>query len=104
MAILLYSGFPLLLELLLQITFATAQEPIQQAVWNVPNGQDADFSNTFYDGNTVPISWNELEDGNTALYATLDLWVTTFDYTINQYSQLLTGNSLYHHALLWNPS
>ena len=103
MAVLLYSILLLLFDLLLRVAFVAAQDTIQEEVWNVPSGQDVDFSNTFYDGNTVPISWNEYGGGNTASYDTLDLWVTTFDYTVHQYSQLLNGNSASHYILLLNP-
>lgn len=99
MALLLHLYFPLLLDFLLHPTVVAAQATVQQIVWNVPNGQEPDFSNTFYAGNTVPISWNELGGGNTAAYDSLDLWVTTFDYSVHQYSQLLTGTSLSRHVM-----
>src|SRR5215469_3891857 len=80
-----------LLDLYLLFPRISSQESVQQAIWTVPNGQEPDFSNTFTVGNTIPISWNQDGNGTVEENNALDLWVTTFDYSVHQYSQLLEG-------------
>lgn len=91
MPLLSYFYLLALLDLYLLFPRISSQETVQQALWNVPNGQEPDFSNTFTGGNTIPISWNQYGNGSMEGYDALDLWVTTFDYSVHQYSQLLDG-------------
>jgi len=81
-----------LLGLYLLFPRISSQLSVQQYVSNVP-----DFSNSFFEGNTIPISWNQDGNGSTAEYDALNLWVTTFDYSVHQYSELLHG---FHHPSL----
>ncbi|CRG87128.1 hypothetical protein PISL3812_04143 [Talaromyces islandicus] len=62
--------------------------------WKVPNGNQADFSQTFTNGEILPIAWNgwnsewtdDFLDGTTVA----NLWVTSYNYKSYQYTQELT--------------
>jgi hypothetical protein len=69
-------------------------DPVE-AGWTLPNPNDADFNQLFYEGNTLPIAWtgwpassidNFLHGANP-----VDLWITSFDYNQTPYNQLLTS-------------
>lgn len=80
-----------LLNLSLLFLRVSGQETVQQIVWNVPNGQEPDFSSTFDAGDSIPVSWNQYGNGSVEEYDALDLWVTTADYSVHPYAQLLDG-------------
>jgi hypothetical protein len=69
------------------LSLAVAQT-VQSILWNTPNGNEPDLSQTFTNGQTLPVSWNAwTDDSYIDAYTNLvDLWVTSFDYNINQYS------------------
>jgi len=72
---------------------AWAQETIQNILWNVPDGDLSDLSQTFTAGTTLPLSWNNY---TSTLYVDttknlVDLWVTSFDNSLNSFSQLIKG-------------
>ncbi|KAK2744796.1 hypothetical protein FQN55_006552 [Onygenales sp. PD_40] len=64
-----------------------------QEGWGVPDGGQPDFTATLRNGQSVPFSWkgwnstwtDEYLDGKT----TNDLWVTSFDYAIAPFAELL---------------
>ncbi|KAF2103274.1 hypothetical protein NA57DRAFT_52801 [Rhizodiscina lignyota] len=68
-----------------------AQDTIQAALWKVPDGTSPDFSQTFTDGESIPLAWNDFSGTSdvNASASLLDLWLTSFDWDNNQYSQLL---------------
>jgi hypothetical protein len=70
-----------------------AQETVQQILWNVPDGNLTDLSQTFTAGTTLPLSWNgwTSPDYIDAFKTLVDLWVTAWDYNLNPFSQLLKG-------------
>ncbi|KAK4174636.1 hypothetical protein QBC36DRAFT_191830 [Triangularia setosa] len=49
----------------------------RQYLWNVPNGKQPDFSESYTHGQNIPISWNAL---NNSVY---DLWLTTWNFEVN---------------------
>ncbi|KAL1619712.1 hypothetical protein SLS56_010011 [Neofusicoccum ribis] len=55
-----------------------------QNLWKVPDGDKADLSQTFQSGQTLPLSWEALNE------STNDLWVTTFNYNEVKFSSLIT--------------
>ncbi|KAF7903126.1 hypothetical protein EAE99_012152 [Botrytis elliptica] len=66
-----------------------AQTYISSTVWIVPDGNTADLSKTYTEGITLQVTWNPVPEGYQ--FQTLsNLWVTTWDYEITQFSQLLT--------------
>lgn len=69
-----------------------AQDEVQEALWKVPDGTSADFSQTFTVGNSIPLAWNEFSDTSylNVTNTLLDLWVTSFDWNTVQYAQKLT--------------
>lgn len=66
-----------------------------QSYWTVPDGQLADFKQTFKNQQTLPVAWNGWNSVWTGEYldnlTIADLWVTSFNYDQYQYSQLLHG-------------
>lgn len=87
-----YLRAPLYALLLFQINrFAAQAQTIQNILWNTPDGNLADLSQTFTAGITLGLSWNAYESTqyvdtvNNLVY----LWVTAFDYNTNPFSQLL---------------
>ena len=79
--------------LLLSLAHIAHTETVQQG-WILPDGSYPDFSQTFRVGQTLPLSWS-------ALNATVDnLWVTTFDYGVDQFSQLLAGKYFTQNIIL----
>ena len=48
------------------------RDPQREYLWNTPDGQKADFSETYTDGDEMVISWNAL---NNSIY---DLWLTSW--------------------------
>ncbi|KAF7896703.1 uncharacterized protein EAF01_009106 [Botrytis porri] len=68
-----------------------AQTYVSSTVWIVPDGNTADLSKTYTEGITLQVTWNPVPEGYQ--FQTLsNLWVTTWDYEITQFSQLLTEN------------
>jgi hypothetical protein len=72
---------------------AWAQKTIQNILWNVPDGDLPDLSQTFTAGSTLPLSWNNY---TSTLYVDttknlVDLWVASFDNSLNSFSQLIKG-------------
>ncbi|TGO15599.1 hypothetical protein BTUL_0038g00290 [Botrytis tulipae] len=68
-----------------------AQTYVSSTVWIVPDGNTADLSKTYTEGITLQVTWNPAPEGYQ--FQTLsNLWVTTWDYEITQFSQLLTEN------------
>lgn len=51
--------------------------------WKVPDGYKSDLSQTFTSGQTLPVSWQSMNE------STNDLWVTTWNYNEVQYSSLI---------------
>ncbi|KAG4432644.1 hypothetical protein IFR05_011869 [Cadophora sp. M221] len=73
--------------------FTTAQT-VQSIVWKVPDGTLPDLSQQFTTGNTLPLSWNawNLDQYVNATKNLVDLWVTSFDYSLNAFSQRIARN------------
>ncbi|SRR6266536_963955 len=75
------------------LSVAWSQKTIQNVIWNVPDGDLPDLSQTFTAGTTLPLSWNNYT--STAYVDTtknlVDLWVASFDYSLNLFSQLIKG-------------
>ncbi|THV49218.1 hypothetical protein BGAL_0206g00210 [Botrytis galanthina] len=68
-----------------------AQTYVSSTVWIVPDGNTADLSKTYTEGITLQVTWNPAPEGYQ--FQTLsNLWVTTWDYEVTQFSQLLTEN------------
>ena len=68
-------------------------QTVQSIVWVVPDGSLADLTQTFANGETLPLAWNawnstEYVDTTKNL---VDLWVTGFDFALNPYSRRLAG-------------
>ncbi|QKX60972.1 uncharacterized protein TRUGW13939_08118 [Talaromyces rugulosus] len=65
-----------------------------QNYWTVPNGNQPDFSQTFSNGETLPIAWNGWDSEWTGYFldgATVaNLWVTSYNYQAYQYTQELS--------------
>jgi hypothetical protein len=72
-------------------------QTVQTLLWNVPDGKASDLSLTFTNGNTVPLSWNNWT--STSFIDTtkshVDLWVTSYDWNLNQYAETLKSKSPY---------
>ena len=91
-----YSNFKPPLAVWPSCLFALAAraQTIQSDLWVVPNGGGADLSQTFQNGQELPLKWNQLEasqylDTQNNL---VDLWVTAWlPNTLTSFSQLLTG-------------
>ncbi|TAQ85161.1 hypothetical protein B7494_g6514 [Chlorociboria aeruginascens] len=70
------------------------EKTVQQVLWNIPDGNLSDLSQTFTNGAVLPLSWNSF--ASTAYVDTIDnlvnLWVTSFDYSHNPFSALLKEN------------
>ncbi|KAB8298966.1 hypothetical protein EYC80_001110 [Monilinia laxa] len=67
------------------------QTYVSSTVWVVPDGNTADFSRTYTEGITLQVTWNSVLEGYQ--FSTLsNLCVTTWDYEVIQFSQLLTKN------------
>ncbi|KAK4195131.1 hypothetical protein QBC40DRAFT_237144 [Triangularia verruculosa] len=49
----------------------------RQYLWNVPNGREPDFSESYTHGQNIPISWNALNN------SVFDLWLTTWNAEAN---------------------
>jgi len=63
--------------------------PATPGLWKFPDGARTDFSQTFYAGQFVNISWS---GGFNTSYS--DLWITAWDYDENNsFAQLLTSRS-----------
>ncbi|KAH6665956.1 hypothetical protein B0J14DRAFT_678566 [Halenospora varia] len=69
---------------------------IQTAVWKVPDGKLENFSQTFFQGQTLAVSWNgwtQVVGGVLdATKSLTDLWVTAFDSAQNPYNELIKSN------------
>jgi hypothetical protein len=66
-----------------------------QSRWVVPDGTQPDFSQTFINGNALPIAWEGWNSTDTTSFlhsavTVANLWVTTFGGDV-LYTQLLTG-------------
>ncbi|PVH88979.1 hypothetical protein DL98DRAFT_508819, partial [Cadophora sp. DSE1049] len=70
--------------------FTTAQT-VQSILWKVPDGTLPDLSQQFTTGNTLPLSWNAWNSDQyvDATKNLVDLWATSFDYSLNAFSQRL---------------
>jgi hypothetical protein len=68
-------------------------QTVQSILWNIPDGNLPDLSETFTAGTTLPLSWNgwTSPDYVDAMTTLVDLWVTGFDYNVDPFSQLLIG-------------
>jgi len=65
-------------------------------LWKFPEGAKADFSQTFYAGQVVNISW---AGGFNKSYS--DLWITAWEYDdSNSFAQLLTSMPSERHCWL----
>jgi hypothetical protein len=67
-------------------------DTVQQLLWNTPSGDAADLSLTFTNGQTLPLSWNNWTTYTTDIDASttlVDLWVSSFDWNLNQYAKNL---------------
>ncbi|KAH7409455.1 hypothetical protein BKA64DRAFT_720727 [Cadophora sp. MPI-SDFR-AT-0126] len=73
--------------------FTTAQT-VQSILWKVPDGTLSDLSQQFTTGNTLPLSWNAWNSDQyvDATKNLVDLWATSFDYSLNAFSQRLAKN------------
>ncbi|KAK3988816.1 hypothetical protein QBC44DRAFT_397370 [Cladorrhinum sp. PSN332] len=49
----------------------------RQYFWNVPEGNRPDFSDTYSHGESIPVSWNAL---NNSVY---DLWITSWNWDVH---------------------
>ncbi|KAL3419601.1 hypothetical protein PVAG01_08099 [Phlyctema vagabunda] len=81
--------------LVLQASYCMAQaQTVQEAIWNIPDSSLSDLSQTFTSGTTLPLSWNPYKSSAyiDASNSLLDLWVSTYDFAQNPYSQLLKEN------------
>ncbi|CZR64405.1 uncharacterized protein PAC_14303 [Phialocephala subalpina] len=78
--------------LVLLFSLISSQKTIQQIIWNVPDGNLSDLSQTFTAGQTLPLSWNSY--ASTQYVDTtknlVDLWVAAFDFNLNPFSQRVT--------------
>jgi hypothetical protein len=91
-AIYLSSCYFLLLSRLPSLVVA---QSVQASLWNTPDRRQSDLSQTFTNGQTLPLSWNSW-DSTAYLDPTenlINLWGCSFDYSLNQYNILL--KSLY---------
>lgn len=71
----------------------TVAQTVQSILWKVPDGTLADLSQQFKTGNTLPLSWNTWNSDQyvDATKKLVDLWVTSFDYSLNAFSQRLAS-------------
>ncbi|TAQ84357.1 hypothetical protein B7494_g7314 [Chlorociboria aeruginascens] len=58
---------------------------VQQVIWNVPDGNSSDFTDTYTNGNTLNLSWNSWLSTSyvDAEHNLVDLWVVGFDFDVN---------------------
>jgi len=68
-----------------------AAQTVQQLLWDVPDGKATDLSQTFTNGNTLPLSWNNWSSTSyiDTFKSHVDLWVTSYDFNLNQYAYTL---------------
>jgi hypothetical protein len=67
-----------------------------QSYWVTPKGNDADFSQTFTNGNALAVAWEGWNSSiiNSLLHADVtqaDLWVTSSSFGSDDFSQRLAG-------------
>lgn len=77
-------------------SLASRAQTVQSILWNTPNGNLADLSQTFIAGTTLALSWNAWPsqiyiDPNKNL---VDLWVTAYETSRNSFNQSLIGKCL----------
>lgn len=65
-----------------------------QSSWISPVGTDPDFQQTFINGDTLAVAWEGWNSSDrTQAFAeettTADLWVTSFNFALSSFSQLL---------------
>lgn len=72
----------------------TSRAVDRETGWSNPH-PDADFSQTFYEGDIFPIAWvgwpSTTIDSYLKSINIVDLWITSFDYDQNPYTQQLTS-------------
>jgi hypothetical protein len=64
--------------------------------WIAPVGTDSDFQQTFINGNVLAVAWEGWNSSIRTQYleettTTADLWVTSFNFVLSPFSQLLSG-------------
>lgn len=62
--------------------------------WILPVGTDPDFQQSFTNGDTLAVAWEGWNSSQRATIfgdaiTTADLWVTSFNFGLSQFSQLL---------------
>ena len=80
---------------------------IVQNNWIAPVGTDPDFQQTFINGTVLAIAWEGWNSSIRTQYleeatTTADLWVTSFNFALSAFSQLLSG--IYEISSLLGPS
>ncbi|KIM98538.1 hypothetical protein OIDMADRAFT_31323 [Oidiodendron maius Zn] len=70
---------------------------IVQNNWIAPVGTDPDFQQTFINGTVLAIAWEGWNSSIRTQYleeatTTADLWVTSFNFALSAFSQLLSAN------------
>ncbi|KAK2798094.1 hypothetical protein FQN51_007913 [Onygenales sp. PD_10] len=67
---------------------------VAQDGWNVPDGGQDDFTVTLRKGQAVPFSWSGWDSSWTDTFlngeSINDLWVTSYDYHVTPFSELIT--------------
>ncbi|OCL07717.1 hypothetical protein AOQ84DRAFT_408426 [Glonium stellatum] len=83
----------LLLLFLFNALGANAQT-VQAVVWKTPDGTLRDFAQTFDNGNTVALSWNNWSSTAyiNASPTSVNLWVTSFDWALDGYNNTIQTN------------
>jgi hypothetical protein len=69
---------------------------IVQNNWISPAGTDPDFQQTFTNGNAISVAWEGWNSSIRTQYfeeksTTADLWVTSYNFGLSPFSQLLSG-------------
>lgn len=74
------------ISLLLTLHSLSAQETVQSLLWITPSGAKPNFSLTFMNGQSIPLSWNNYTTHPTSFpINNVDLWITSFDWNVNDY-------------------
>ena len=86
--------YQLILGLVLLSQPAVAQ--IVQNNWIAPVGTDPDFQQTFINGTVLAVAWEGWNSSIRTQYleettTTADLWVTSYNFALSPFSQLLSG-------------
>ncbi|PGH19574.1 hypothetical protein AJ80_03910 [Polytolypa hystricis UAMH7299] len=71
----------------------TGRSQVAQDSWSVPDGQQDDFTVTLRKGQTIPFSWRGWSSVWTDTYLNKktinDLWVTSYDYHVAPFAELI---------------